>query len=101
MTFTLSGNPEEFDGYEVRAVLHPASNWLRRDCTCGEPVFTWENIDVVEGVAVWSLTTEQSSILPIGRYAIEVALRDIETQQDVKDSTQNSIIEVKQSYTTR
>ena len=104
LTFTLSGDPEEFNGYEVRAVLHPASNWLRRDCSCGEPILTWvdKDMDTKEpGKVVWTLTTAQSASLPVGKYDIEVALRDIETQQDIKDSTKNCIIEVKQSYTTR
>ena len=107
MAFALSGAPEEVKGYEVRAALHVASNWFRRDCCCGMPTLSWSNKDmnssVQEGSVVWSwfLTTEQSASLPVGKYAMEVALRDITTQQDVKDSTQKCIIEVKQSYTTR
>ena len=98
MTFTLSGNPEEFVNYKVRAALRPATTSFRRDCACDEAVLLWEDIDIVEGSAVWSLTTEQSASLAVGKYAMEVALRDITTEQDIKDST-ISIIEVKQSYT--
>ena len=100
LTFTLSGDKEEFAGYKVRAALYPSTNNIfRRDCTCGQAVLVWEDIDVVEGVAAWSLTTEQSQSLPAGKYAIEVALRDIGTQQDVKEATDTTIIEVKPSYT--
>ena len=91
-------NAEALDGYEVRASLFPAGTTFRRDCTCGNAVLTWEKIDIIEGVAEWTLTTEQSKSLPVGKYAMEVALRDIESQQDIKDST-IEIINVKTSYT--
>lgn len=109
LTFTLSKeelvdgvtqiNAEALNDYEVRASLYSAGTTFRRDCTCGKAMLTWENIAIEEGVAAWTLTTEQSKNLPVGKYAIEVALRDIETQQDVKDATKTTIIEVKQSYT--
>ena len=92
-------NAEALNDYEVRASLFPAGTTFRRDCTCGNAVLTWEKIDIIEGVAEWTLTTEQSASLPVGKYAIEVALRDIASKQDVKDSTKSAIIEVKPSYT--
>ena len=99
MTFTLEGEENGFADYKVRAAMYPSThNSFRRDCTCGEASLVWEEIDIVDGVAVWSLTTEQSASLAVGKYAMEVALRDITTEQDIKDST-ISIIEVKQSYT--
>lgn len=97
LTFTLSG--EDLSSYEVRAALRPSGISFRRDCTCGNAVLVWDNIEIKEnGSAVWALTTEQSENLPVGKYAVEVALRDIETQQDIKDST-IAIIDVLQSYT--
>ena len=96
LTFTLSG--EDLSSYEVRAALRPSGISFRRDCTCGNATLLWEHIDIIDGKAVWYLTTEQSKNLPVGKYAVEVALRDIETQQDIKDST-IAIIDVLQSYT--
>ena len=98
LAFALSGDTEEFANYKVRAALRPSGNIFSRDCACGEAVLSWEDIDIVEGSAVWSLTTEQSASLAVGKYAMEVALRDITTEQDIKETTTN-IIEVKQSYT--
>lgn len=89
---------ENLDGYEVRASLRPSGTSFRRDCLCGNAILSWERIDIVDGKAVWTLTTEQSASLPVGKYAIEVALRDIDSQQDIKDST-IEIINVKTSYT--
>jgi hypothetical protein len=89
---------ENLDGYEVRASLRPSGTSFRRDCSCGNAILSWERIDIVDGKAVWTLTTEQSASLPAGKYAIEVALRDIASQQDIKDSTID-IINVKTSYT--
>ena len=96
LTFALSG--EYFGGYEVRAALRPSGASFRRDCTCGDAVFAWDNIEIMDGAAVWSLTSEQSATLPAGRYAMEVALKDIATGEYIKEVTTN-IIEVKQSYT--
>ena len=99
LTFDLSG--EDLSGYEVRAALRPSGTSFRRDCTCGSATLMWcgEDMDTKEiGNVVWSLTTEQSASLPVGKYAMEVALRDTETQQDIKEST-IAIIEVIQSYT--
>lgn len=61
-------------------------------------MLSWDDINVNGGVAAWTLTTEQSATLPIGKYAMEVALRDVASQQDIKDSTID-IINVKPSYT--
>ena len=99
LAFSLSGDKEEFAGYEVRAALYPSTHYsFRRDCACGEAVLTWEDIEVADGVAKWLLTTEQSSSLRVGKYAMEVALRDLASEQDIKEST-TTIIEVKPSYT--
>lgn len=99
MTFTLEGEENGFADYKVRAALYPSTNSsFRRDCVCGEAPLVWEEIDIVDGVAVWTLTTEQSASLAIGKYAMEVALRDKENEQDIKEST-TTIIEVKPSYT--
>lgn len=86
------------DGFAVRAALRPAFGSFRRDCTCGDAVLLWEDIEVVDGVAVWVLTSEQSNKLSVGKYAMEVALMDITTGEFIKDAT-SDIIEVKQSYT--
>ena len=88
----------DLDGYEVRAALRTSGTSFRRDCTCGSATLLWEHIDIVDGKAVWYLTSEQSASLPVGKYAMEVALRDIDSQQDIKDST-IEIINVKTSYT--
>lgn len=103
LAFVLDG--ENLTKYQVRAALRPSGASFRRDCTCGNAVLVWDNIEIKEnkennenGSAVWALTTEQSENLPVGKYAVEVALRDIDTQQDIKDSTL-AIIEVLQSYT--
>ena len=99
MAFSLSGDNNEFAGYKVRAALYPSAHYsFRRDCACGEAVLTWEDIEVVDGKAVWLLTTEQSASLDMGKYAMEVALRDVESEQDIKEST-TTIVEVKSSYT--
>lgn len=94
LAFTLSG--DDLSDYEVRAALRPSGASFRRDCTCGKAIILWENIDIVGGNAVWSLTTEQSNNLPTGKYAVEVALRYAD--EDIKEST-IAIIEVIQSYT--
>lgn len=86
------------DGFAVHAALRPAFGSFRRDCTCGDAVLLWDNIEVVDGAAVWMLTSEQSSNLPVGKYAMEVALMDVATGEYIKEVTAN-IIEVKQSYT--
>lgn len=99
MTFTLEGEENGFADYKVRAAMYPSThNSFRRDCVCGEASLVWEEIDIVDGVAVWTLTTEQSASLAVGKYAMEVALRDKESAQDIKEST-TTIIEVKPSYT--
>lgn len=96
LTFALTG--EDLSNYEVRAALRPSDKSYRRDCVCGESVTSWDNINIVDGAAEWTLTTEQSADLPAGKYAVEVALRDADTQQDIKESTVD-VIKVKQSYT--
>lgn len=96
LSFVLDG--EDLSQYEVRASLRPSGTSFRRDCTCGSATLSWENIDIIDGKAVWYLTSEQSASLPVGKYAIEVALRDIDSRQDIKDST-IEIINVKTSYT--
>lgn len=96
LSFVLDG--EDLSQYEVRAALRPSGNSFRRDCSCGESVLSWNDINVEEGVAAWTLTTEQSATLPIGKYAVEVALRDISTRDDIKDATID-VINVKPSYT--
>ena len=96
LSFVLDG--EDLSQYEVRAALRPSGNSFRRDCSCGESVLSWNDITITDGVVAWTLTTEQSAILPIGKYAMEVALRDISTGDDIKDVTID-IINVKPSYT--
>ena len=96
LSFVLDG--EDLSNYEVRAALRPSGTSFRRDCSCGESVLSWDDINVKDGVAAWTLTTEQSASLSIGKYAMEVALRDISTGDDIKDATID-IINVKPSYT--
>lgn len=99
MAFALSGDSKKFAGYKVRAALYPSAHYsFRRDCACGNATIVWEDIDIVDGSAVWNLTTEQSTTLAVGKYAMEVALRDLESGQDIKEST-TTIIEIKSSYT--
>lgn len=96
LSFVLDG--EDLSQYEVRAALRPSCTSFRRDCSCGEPELLWKDIVVAEGKAKWTLTSEQSASLPVGKYAMEVALRDISTGDDIKDATVD-IINVKPSYT--
>lgn len=96
LSFVLDG--EDLTNYEVRAALRPSGTSFRRDCSCGESVLSWDDINVKGDAAAWTLTTEQSASLPIGKYAMEVALRDISTGDDIKDATID-IINVKPSYT--
>ena len=96
LSFVLDG--EDLSQYEVRAALRPSGTSFRRDCSCGESVLSWNDIAIEEGVAKWTLTTKESATLPIGKYAVEVALRDVASQQDIKDATID-IINVKPSYT--
>lgn len=99
LTFSLSG--EDLSGYEVRAALRPSGASFRRDCTCGKAIVTWDSkdIEIDTDTAVWVLTTEQSANIPVGKYAVEVALRDINSKQDIKETTEIAIIEVIPSYT--
>ena len=84
--------------HTLKIVTLTTGTSFRRDCSCGNAILSWERIDIVDGKAVWTLTTEQSASLPVGKYAIEVALHHIASQQDVKDATID-IINVKTSYT--
>ena len=92
VTFTLSGSTTERQGFSIRAALRPSATMRKKAAKI------WEDIDIVDGVAVWSLTGEDTAHLPLGKYAIEVALRDVNTQQDIKDIT-TYILSIKDSYT--
>lgn len=96
LSFALSG--DELATYEVHAALRPSIKSFRRDCSCGAAICKWDKIDIVDGVAVWTLTSEQSAVLSVGQYAMEVSLKDIATEATIKESTID-IIEVEQSYT--
>ena len=85
LSFVLDG--EDLTKYQVRAALRPSGTSFRRDCTCGNATLSWEHIDIVDDKAVWYLTSEQSASLPVGKYAMEIALRDIESREEIKDST--------------
>ena len=112
MAFALSASDlegEDLKDFQVRAamVLMPAniqSKSFRRDCCCqpaSQPktILTWStDVDNQTGTAAWILTTTQSSSLPVGNYAIEVALLDIVSGQEIKKKTVE-IIEVIPSYT--
>jgi hypothetical protein len=108
LAFALSASDlegEDLKGFQVKAVLRPSESkfhTFRRDCVCdnNSPVVTWNNIEVDEltGVAKWFLTSLQSARVPVGKYAMEVALRDKISQQEIKNKT-IEIIEVKTSYT--
>ena len=99
LSFALNGEENGFADYKVRAALYPSTyRSFRRDCSCGDATLVWEDIDIVDDVAVWTLTTEQSKDLAVGMYAMEIALRDIDSNEEIKESTV-SIIEVKPSYT--
>lgn len=98
LSFVLDG--EDLSQYEVRAALRPSGTSFRRDCSCGESILKWEGLkyDAVSETVAWHLTSEQSAGLLVGKYAMEVALRDISTGEYIKDTTVD-IIKVKQSYT--
>lgn len=108
LAFALSASDlegEDLKSFTVRAVLRPSESkfhTFRRDCVCdnNSPVVTWNNIEVDEltGVAKWILTSLQSARIPVGKYAMEVTLRDKISQQEIKNKTID-IIEVKTSYT--
>ncbi len=108
LAFALSASDlegEDLKFFSVRAVLRPSESkfhTFRRDCVCNNsnPIVTWNNIEVDEltGVATWILTSEQSVRIPIGKYSVEVALRDKISQQEIKNKTID-VIEVKTSYT--
>ena len=108
LAFALSASDlegEDLKSFQVRAVVRPSeskSRIFRRDCVCDDnaPAVTWDNIEVdtETGVANWILNTTQSASLPVGKYAIEVALCDKISQQEIKQKTID-IIEVKASYT--
>lgn len=108
LAFALSASDldgEDLKDFHVRAVLRPSESkfhTFRRDCVCdnNSPVVTWNNIEVDDntGVAKWFLTSAQSARIPVGKYAMEVALRDKISQQEIKNKTID-VIEVKTSYT--
>lgn len=112
LAFALSASDlegEDLKGFQVRAamVLMPVkiqSNSFRRDCCCQpapqpKNILTWSaDVDNQTGTAAWILTTTQSASLPVGNYAIEVALLDIVSGQEIKKKTVE-IIEVIPSYT--
>ena len=99
LSFALDGEENGFADYKVRVALYPTlQHTFRRDCSCGEAILVWEDVDIVDGNAVWVLTTEQSKGLAVNKYAMEIALHDIESGEEIKESTA-SIIEVKQSFT--
>ena len=100
MTFALQrkSGDGEFVDYKVRAALRPTTSSFRRDCACGDAVLLWEDIELEQEQAVWTLTTEQSKNLAVGKYAMEIALHNIYNGEEIKESTTN-VIEVKQSYT--
>lgn len=97
MAFTLNTN-STFEGYAIRASLRPSGKMFHRDCNCGKALLSWDNIEIIDGVAVWYLTTEQSASLPEGEYAMEIALRDVGTSQDIKATT-IGFIKIVKSYT--
>jgi hypothetical protein len=108
LAFALSASDlegEDLKGFQVKAVLRPSESkfhTFRRDCVCdnNSPVVTWNNIEVDDntGVAKWFLTSAQSARITVGKYAVEVALRDKISQQEIKNKTID-VIEVKTSYT--
>lgn len=110
MAFALSASDldgEDLRNFQVRAALVPANSKrtsFHRDCNAERPmplqaILIWNSIDVDNqtGVAAWTITSAQSANIPIGKYAIEVALRDNVSGQEIKDKTID-VIEVKTSY---
>ena len=112
LAFALSASDldgEDLINFQVRAVLvlipeKVQNNTFRRDCICQpapkpKSMLNWlVDVDDYTGVAEWILTSRQSSSLPVGKYAMEVALCDKVSQQEIKNKT-IEIIEVKTSYT--
>lgn len=99
VTFALSGDSSELQGFKVYAALRPSTTVHYRDARCASrSILSWDDIDIVDGNAVWSLTSEESERLPVGQYAIEIALQDVNSLQVIKEKTVE-ILNVQQSYT--
>lgn len=65
---------------------------------CHNVVAQWDDIAIVDGMAVFSLSTEQSQKLASGLYSLEIALRNVVDKNDIKGSVKNAI-EIQKSYT--
>lgn len=111
LTFTMeviSGEEENetMDKYIPRAVLVPELGYVRDccppypecDCRCGDGYLRWNDIAVIDGIAVFEMTSEQSAHLNVGIYTLEVALRDKNNEADIKGQVRK-LIEVFPSYT--
>lgn len=107
LTYTLEVLPSEdekesIDNYIPRAVLVCEGGYMR-DCysRCnreGMVVVRWDAIDIIDGIAVFELTTEQTEALEPGTYMLEIALRNRSDAQDIKGQVQR-VIEILPSYT--
>ncbi len=111
LTFTMEiisrdGEEETIDNYTPRAVL-VAEQGYTRDCRCysrqevrDSVLMRWDDIEVIDGIAVFEMTSAQSSSLTAGIYMIEVALRNKSDETDIKGQVKN-IIEILPSFTTK
>lgn len=103
LTFTIevsSGDGESMENYVPRAVLVCESGYTR-DCRCdcrGMVLLRWNDIPVMDGIAVFEMTTEQSAHLDAGLYMLEVALHNKDDEKDIKGQVKN-VIEILPSYT--
>lgn len=96
VTFTLSG--EELSKFGIRAVLYSDnSTSFARDCKCSNPLLVWNEIKANSDIALWHLTSEQSAALPVGKYAVEVELKDLFNGQVLKREVAE-VIEVRKTH---
>ncbi len=99
LSFALSVDSEEFDQHYVSAILASSSS----GCNCADedfnPVATsWDNIDFVNKVARWELSSEQSSNLLPDSYMLEVAIHERGSGAVIK-AHKPRLIHVFKSYT--
>lgn len=65
---------------------------------CHEVVVEWDNIEIADGLAIFSLPTEKSQDLVSGLYSLEIAMRNKSDNNDMKGKIKYAI-EVQSSYT--
>lgn len=97
----INGNTE---GFVPRAALI-VEQIRGNGCACGnganrqchEVVAEWDDIEIVDGLAIFSLSTEKSQDLVAGLYSLEIAMRNKSDNNDMKGKIKYAI-EVQSSY---